>query len=174
MYDIRNMSIWEQRSSREEIRQHEELKQDLAVLNLSVRSYNCLKRAGCETVADVLRLAGDEEDGDNPLRKVRNLGARSEAEIRESVKQYRELLKVPQRTASGGAVPAWDGPAPMIKPCADTMNRRVDEFDLSERALSELYDCGVRKVGNLWRSTLQEEPGWYAVRELFEKLPRNR
>ena len=51
-------------------------------LDLSVRSYNCLKRAGINTV---LELANKSEDD---MMKVRNLGRkslrRSESEIRRA------------------------------------------------------------------------------------------
>lgn len=45
-------------------------------MDLSVRSYNCLKRAGCRTLGDVMDLADDGK-----LLMVRNLGRRSAEEI---------------------------------------------------------------------------------------------
>lgn len=45
-------------------------------MNLSVRSYNCLKRAGCSTLADVISLIQSGE-----LYHVRNLGRRSAEEV---------------------------------------------------------------------------------------------
>lgn len=48
-------------------------------LDLSVRSYNCLKRAGLNTVADL--TAKSEED----MMKVRNLGRKSLKEIKEKL-----------------------------------------------------------------------------------------
>jgi DNA-directed RNA polymerase subunit alpha len=48
-------------------------------LDLSVRSYNCLKRAGINTVDELVRKT--EED----LMKVRNLGKKSLAEITEKL-----------------------------------------------------------------------------------------
>lgn len=48
-------------------------------LDLSVRSYNCLKRAGINTVDELLRKT--EED----MMKVRNLGKKSLAEIKEKL-----------------------------------------------------------------------------------------
>lgn len=44
-------------------------------LDLSVRGYNCLKRAGIHTVQDIQRLDPEE------MAQIRNLGARSRAEI---------------------------------------------------------------------------------------------
>lgn len=53
---------------------------DIRDLDLSARSYNCLARAGVETLADLLRksLRG--------LREIRNLGAKSCKEIHDKVK----------------------------------------------------------------------------------------
>ncbi len=44
----------------------------LESLDLSVRAYTCLKRAGAETVGDILKL---------DLSKIRNLGDKSQAEV---------------------------------------------------------------------------------------------
>ena len=44
-------------------------------LDLSVRAYNCLKRAGIHTVQDIQKLDPEE------MAQIRNLGARSRAEI---------------------------------------------------------------------------------------------
>ena len=48
-------------------------------LDLSVRSYNCLKRAGIQTVQD---LAAKSEDD---MIKVRNLGKKSLKEVKEKL-----------------------------------------------------------------------------------------
>ena len=48
-------------------------------LDLSVRSYNCLKRAGINTVAELTRKT--EED----MMKVRNLGKKSLQEVKEKL-----------------------------------------------------------------------------------------
>ncbi len=48
-------------------------------LDLSVRSYNCLKRAGINTVDELVRKTEDD------LMKVRNLGKKSLAEIKEKL-----------------------------------------------------------------------------------------
>ena len=48
-------------------------------LDLSVRSYNCLKRAGIQTVQD---LASKSEDD---MIKVRNLGKKSLKEVKEKL-----------------------------------------------------------------------------------------
>ena len=56
-------------------------------LELSVRSYNCLKRAGIDTI-DRLHIMSDED-----LRAVRNLGQRCIIEIREKLAEYEKTCK---------------------------------------------------------------------------------
>ena len=55
-------------------------------LNLSVRAYNCMNRAGYQTVGDV-RTAIDRADGDveQALGRVRNLGRRSIEELIDKI-----------------------------------------------------------------------------------------
>jgi DNA-directed RNA polymerase subunit alpha len=48
-------------------------------LELSVRSYNCLKRAGINTVAELVQKS--EED----MMKVRNLGRKSLDEVKKKL-----------------------------------------------------------------------------------------
>ncbi len=61
--------------SRSEDRQAKGLEMNIEEMDLSVRSYNCLKRAGIHTVADLTRKT--EED----MLKVRNLGRKSLDEV---------------------------------------------------------------------------------------------
>lgn len=56
---------------------------DIEEINLSVRAYNCLKRAEINTVQDIL-------DRLEELPRVRNLGAKAYAEVMEKVRQYME------------------------------------------------------------------------------------
>ena len=51
-------------------------------LELSVRSYNCLKRAGIQTVEELTQKT--EED----MMKVRNLGKKSLKEVKEVLISY--------------------------------------------------------------------------------------
>ncbi len=59
--------------------QNRKLEMTIDELDLSVRSYNCLKRAGLNTVAEL--AAKTEED----MMKVRNLGRKSLKEIKEKL-----------------------------------------------------------------------------------------
>ena len=53
-------------------------------LELSVRSYNCLRRAGMVTVGDIVQNINTRED----LMKIRNLGMRSADEIMNAIMEY--------------------------------------------------------------------------------------
>lgn len=56
-------------------------------LDLSVRSYNCLKRANINTVGDLTEKT--EED----MMKVRNLGRKSLDEVKKKLEEYGLELK---------------------------------------------------------------------------------
>lgn len=51
-------------------------------LDLSIRAYNALKRAGLDTVEDILNCPYD-------LIKVRNLGQKSIEEIKTKIREYK-------------------------------------------------------------------------------------
>ena len=57
----------------------EDLEMTIEELDLSVRSFNCLKRAGINTVADL--IARTEED----MMKVRNMGRKSLEEVQNKL-----------------------------------------------------------------------------------------
>lgn len=52
-------------------------------LDLSARSYNCLKRAGYDTLKEILVLT------DADFWRIRNMGSRSINEVKEKIKPYR-------------------------------------------------------------------------------------
>jgi DNA-directed RNA polymerase subunit alpha len=64
-----------------------QLDTSISDLDLSVRSYNCLMRAGIKTVADL--VSKSEED----MMKVRNLGRKSLKEVKEKLEEMSLSLK---------------------------------------------------------------------------------
>ncbi|MDR0888398.1 MAG: DNA-directed RNA polymerase subunit alpha, partial [Coriobacteriales bacterium] len=56
-------------------------------LNLSVRSYNCLKRAGIHTVRQLLDFSEDD------LLNIRNFGTKSIDEVKEKLEEMDMGLK---------------------------------------------------------------------------------
>ena len=73
--------------SRPEDRQQKVLEMSIEDMDLSVRSYNCLKRAGIHTVEDLTKRS--EED----MLKVRNLGRKSLDEVIAKLRGYGLDLK---------------------------------------------------------------------------------
>lgn len=160
MTSVKNLSIWKAEEKQKNT-DDSFLNTEIAELGLGVRSYNCLKRANCHTVGDIIHCMGEDGLG---LRKIRNLGNRSEAEIIERIQQYKEQC-------------ALHTPAPqkkkvtIIKPAKKVWDSEIEEFHLSNFALTKLKACGINRVKDLYATDPKKEPGWYAVRELFEKIP---
>lgn len=67
--------ILSDRPAEEVVRENDILQKPLEELDLSVRSYNCLRRAGKNTIGDVAKMTMRE------LQKVRNLGIKSQEEV---------------------------------------------------------------------------------------------
>lgn len=65
-------------------------------LDLSIRSFNCLLRANCETIYDVLSLM---EDG--KIFRIRNLGRKSIQEIQDRISSKYQMEFVPQYDKAG-------------------------------------------------------------------------
>jgi len=71
----------------EEHKTDEVLKLGIDELGLSVRSFNCLKRAGIDTVEQLVNLTSDD------MMQVRNLGRKSLDEILDKLKELGQHLK---------------------------------------------------------------------------------
>ena len=65
--------------TREEDKQHKVLEMNIEDMELSVRSYNCLKRAGINTVQDLTNKSKSD------MLKVRNLGLKSLEEVEKKL-----------------------------------------------------------------------------------------
>lgn len=160
MTNVKDLNIWKAEEKRK-ISDDVFLNTEISELNLGVRSYNCLKRANYHTVGDVMNCLEEDEQG---LRKIRNLGTRSEIEIIEKIKEYRKLCVAHTPMTEKKKVT-------VIKPAKKMWDREIEEFHLSNFALTKLKSCGIKRVGDLYATNPKNEPGWYAVRELFEKIP---
>lgn len=106
-YNIKTLNIWKTQDNRKNRLSKNRIKEitgagftvpmymgaqllnaDVESLNLSVRSYNCLKRAGWNTIGDILKAIESWED----LGKVRNLGKTSLIEIRDQIIFFQKSL----------------------------------------------------------------------------------
>ncbi len=68
--------------SREEDKQVKLMELPIEEMDLSVRSFNCLKRAGLNTIQDLLKKSRSD------MFKVRNLGAKSVEEVIQKLESY--------------------------------------------------------------------------------------
>lgn len=73
---------------KEEDKKEKVLEMTIEELDLSVRSYNCLKRAGINTVQELITKS--EED----MMKVRNLGRKSLEEVQEKLQELKLGLRL--------------------------------------------------------------------------------
>ena len=74
-------------SKTEDDKQQQILKMAIEEMDLSVRSYNCLKRANIHTVEDLTKKTEDD------MLKVRNLGRKSLEEVIQKLESYGLALK---------------------------------------------------------------------------------
>ena len=79
---VDSMAQMETLVSREEDKQTKVLEMTIEDMDLSVRSYNCLKRAGICTVEDLTKKS------ESDLAKVKSLGKRSLEEVAEKLQSY--------------------------------------------------------------------------------------
>ena len=72
---------------RAEVKKEKVLEMTIEELDLSVRSFNCLKRAGIDTVEDLIERTEDD------MMKVRNLGRKSLEEVIQKLSSLNLSLK---------------------------------------------------------------------------------
>lgn len=84
---VDSMSSMDILVSREEDKKQKVLEMSIEEMDLSVRSFNCLKRAGIHTVDDLTKKTRDD------MSKVRNLGIKSIDEISKKLESYGLSLK---------------------------------------------------------------------------------
>lgn len=73
---------------KEDDKKEKVLEMTVEELDLSVRSYNCLKRAGINTVQELATKSMDD------MMKVRNLGKKSLEEVERKLKELGLALKL--------------------------------------------------------------------------------
>ena len=73
---------------------NDQLKQEVEVLDLSVRAYHCLKRAGLYTLGSLVDdiYTKENETSKRQLRKIRNLGSNSADEIMVKLMNYQFMI----------------------------------------------------------------------------------
>jgi len=157
MYEIQRINIWKKEAKTQD--HNEYLEMDVADLGLSVRSFNCLKRASCNTVGDIIAIIESERG----LLSIRNLGKNSQKEIIEKIEEIKK-----NTPKNGGGLRGTK--KVLLEPAKKYWDKPIDEFELSALAKEDFRRCGVRRIKDLYAQCLVQEPGWFAVRELFEKI----
>lgn len=114
---------------------------DIDELELSIRSYNCLKRAGINTVRELCNKTLDD------MMRVHNLGRRSLAEVLTKLNELGLKLKDEQ---SDDEV---DGHTSTID--AD-MSTSIEKLELSLRSTRYLERAGINTVGDLCNRTIDD------------------
>ena len=102
-------------------------------LGLSVRAYNCLKRAGVTKVGEVLERL---EKGEEEILAVRNFGRKSLDELRESLVEkgfMSSMGVIPHASASDGDV---DDEEELVDDDME-MSEELEDLDLEEEAVDE-------------------------------------
>lgn len=113
-------------------------------LDLSVRAFNCLKRAGIDTISDLIQWS--EKD----ISRIRNMGKRSFEEIIAKLASYGVELPKEAR-----AKKAPDAPRQYFHECTGEtklpkiLQIPVEELRLSEANLSRLKRERINTVGDL-------------------------
>ena len=161
---------WEDWLSNYAVKPREYLDMTIDELDLSVRSFNCLKRAGIDTVEDLLSYGGD------PMR-IRNMGKKSLDEIE---KKLAERGLKPQWMFTQGLPqldekPHSEAPSLCIESCTTALDRKlefpIDELDFGVKVYAALKRLGMLCVRDLIRMSEKEylsTPGF--SRKMVEEI----
>lgn len=108
----------------------------LDVLNLSCRTYNCLKRAGVDNLGDLLEIS------DVDLHKIRNLGVKS---IKEIILKRNEVLTGQMVLSSN-----------LEELCEYYSNITINSMNLSVRSYNCLKNHGINYLVELFKMTPED------------------
>ena len=111
---------------------------DLTDLDLSVRAWNCLRRAKIDNVQDIV-------DNIDNLPKVRNLGQKCHNEVLDKIKPYVEVVDKIQMADGYADALVERTKAEAIKEFADKLPEIIPHFDDGHTTM----ECVVRAVKNL-------------------------
>ena len=140
-------------------------------LDLTIREYNSLRRAGIQAVQDIIDY--DEKYEGYGLEKIRNLSSRGANEIRRKIEIYREILE-----ADSTEIEDLQEISPEEEERLEReriLETSVEELDLSARSFNHLYRAGIYKLSNLLYKSKKEllkvsGIGKESVDEIISKL----
>ena len=119
----------------------EQLTPDMPIenLDLSVRTYNCLFRAGIRTIGDLLNYPKEQ------LPRIRNLGKKCYEEVLQILEDLQ--INLPQEENEELSEDGWEKLTPGIP---------IENLDLSLRAFNSLGRVGVKTIDDLHRFTKED------------------
>lgn len=117
---------------------------DITMLSLSVRSFNCLKRAGYETLGDIIEAIDSWQD----LLRVRNLGRTSAVEIITGLQAYQKSLFT---KADETVIIRHKQASEQADKPAQTQSLELSDLKLSVRSYNCLRRAGYQTVAQLRR-----------------------
>ena len=123
---------------------------NLEDLDLSVRSYNCLKRAGIDTLEDIVQKTKED------MIKIRNLGRKNLEEIEWKLHEFGLVLK-------NKTFQKINGKEKLIQRIKDSSNEDLEYAFVGSSCPNEfgLYDernsCEGAFCSNCWRKALEME-----------------
>lgn len=112
-------------------------------LDLSVRSFNCLKRANINTVADLTQKTMDD------MMKVRNLGRKSLEEVIKKLAELGLSLKEDEESMHEGDLIVEEGGLSEEADHGKLLEMSIEELDLSVRSYNCLKRADLNTVGDL-------------------------
>ena len=140
--DVIDDSIWIDDEIEESSIVSDVMELDIDELELSIRSYNCLKRAGINTVRELCDRTPED------LRKVRNLGRRSYEEVLSKLQELGVRLRDSESdieqedSGSGGR--------------SEILKISIDDLELSVRSVNCLRRAGIYTLGELCEKTSED------------------
>ena len=120
--------------------EQKKLNRPIEVLELSVRSYNCLKRAQINTIEQLLELT------ESQLSDIRNMGKKSVDEILAVVMNYAGSSDDKADLSDTDESECSDNPS---HPPSETDDRPIDIFGFSFETQRALIHIGIRTVQQL-------------------------
>jgi DNA-directed RNA polymerase alpha subunit len=135
------------------ISQSSKLNMTIEELDLSVRAYNCCKRANILTVGDLIKKTGED------MMKVRNMGKKSLDEIQKKLEMMGlSLLDCPEEEDED-EVPIDDivcGGLTFIETDEDKLQITLEDLDFSVRTYNVLKRAYIDTVGELINRNVED------------------
>ena len=136
-------------------------------MDLSVRSYNCLKRAGIETVGDLISKTMDD------MMKVRNLGRKYLEEVEHKLAMMGLSFQESPEDDTPIMGEVIEGGLGVME--TDYSDMTIEELDLSVRSYNCLKRANINTVGELLQKTEEDlfkvrNLGHPSIREIKAKL----